>query len=107
MVAPAGGFRVAGDANDDGTVDVPDAVATLGFLFLGKPEKLPCGDGSENDAGNIALADWQGDGRIDIADAVSTLSFLFLGGDRHRLAVPGAEESCVRIEGCSESAECR
>ena len=35
-VAPACGD--AADANDDGRVDISDAVAVLGHLFLGAPE---------------------------------------------------------------------
>jgi hypothetical protein len=56
---------------------------------------------------NQALVDWQPDDRIDVSDAVATITFLFLGGDRHPRAVPGAEKSCVRIEGCPEHARCR
>jgi ELWxxDGT repeat protein len=102
-----GGLRLPGDANGDGGLDISDAVATLGFLFLGSPTKLPCGDGSATDPANLKLIDWQRDGAIDISDAIAMLSFLFLGGPPHALAVPGAEtKSCVRIVGCSEHAGC-
>jgi hypothetical protein len=100
---PSGGLRIPGDANGDLTLDISDAVATLGFLFLGSPAVLPCGDGSATDPANVSLADWQPDGAIDLSDAVSALSFLFLGGPPHALAVPGAEATgCVRIAGCSD-----
>ena len=31
----------AADANDDGALDISDAIMTLGFLFLGMPPTLP------------------------------------------------------------------
>jgi len=102
-VVPPGGLRLPGDANGDGGLDISDAVAALGFLFLGNPEKLPCGDGSATDTANIQLIDWQPDAAIDISDAVGMLTFLFLGGPPHPLAVPGEEtKSCVRIFGCQD-----
>ncbi len=98
-----GGLVLPGDANGDGTLDISDAVATLGFLFLGSPAGLPCGDGSATDPANVKLVDWQPDGTIDLSDGVAMLTFLFLGGDPHALAVPGAESTgCVRIVGCQD-----
>ena len=61
-------FRRA-DANGSGEVDISDAVATFGFLFLGDPSPA-CMD----------AADSNGDGTVDISDGVNTLSFLFSGG---------------------------
>ncbi len=99
---------IPGNANGDGTLDISDAVATLGFLFLGSPTKLPCGDGSARDPANIQLLDWQPDGTIDISDAVAMLTFLFLGGEPHVLAVPGATTTgCVPIVGCDDAPGCR
>ena len=57
-----------GDANGDTRVDIADAVATLGHLFLGDRE-LRCPD----------AADATDDGKLDLTDAVATLRFLFLG----------------------------
>jgi len=101
-VPPPGGRQRPGDANGDGGLDISDAVATLGFLFLGSPKGLPCGDGSALDPANVRLLDWQPDGAIDISDAVATLSFLFLG-----TKPPALGTECVRIAGCRESAGCR
>lgn len=64
---PAIGFR-RGDTNADSTVDISDAVATLGALFLGDGE-IPCLD----------AADANDDGTVDLSDAVFTLGVLFLG----------------------------
>ena len=58
-----------GDSNTDGTTDISDAIAILGYLFLGM-NKVPCEQaGDAND-----------DGALDISDAIYVLSFLFLGG---------------------------
>jgi hypothetical protein len=58
-----------GDSNDDGLVDLADAVFTLRWLFLGGPEP-----------GCVAAANANGDRSVDIADPVSLLGFLFLAG---------------------------
>ena len=68
-VEPAPAF-LRGDCNDDGAVDISDAITTLGFLFLGNPLELACGD----------AADANDDGNVDISDAIWTLTFEFLGG---------------------------
>ncbi|HZN59043.1 MAG TPA: hypothetical protein VFD71_13275, partial [Planctomycetota bacterium] len=59
-----------GDANDDGRVDISDAVETLGFLFLGDLSPV-CLDASDSDD----------DGQINVTDAIFLLSHLFAGGD--------------------------
>ncbi len=103
-----GGRQIPGDCNQDGAVDISDALCIFGFLFLGSPGSLPCGDGSGAHPGNVALIDWQPDGAIDLSDGVAMLQFLFSGGPRHPLAVPGRETSaCVPIRGCPENGPCR
>ena len=71
LVADAGtvnAFFDRGDANLDGTLNIADPVATLGFLFSGGAP-LECEDaGDAND-----------DGQLNIADAVYTLNYLFTG----------------------------
>ena len=57
-----------GDCNDDGAVDISDAVSTLGALFLG-----------EGDPGCDDACDSNDDGTVDISDAIATLGVLFLG----------------------------
>ncbi|MCA8959832.1 MAG: dockerin type I repeat-containing protein [Planctomycetes bacterium] len=60
---------VRGDTNDDGQVNIADAVFVLDELFSGGPASV-CDDASDvND-----------DGGRDIADAVFALSYLFSGG---------------------------
>ena len=67
-----------GDANADGRVNISDAVATLGLLFLGEGEIL-CND----------AADSNDDGSVNISDATATLGFLF--GGSQELPAPGVE----------------
>ncbi|HIA27957.1 MAG TPA: hypothetical protein EYN79_07540, partial [Planctomycetes bacterium] len=62
-------FFVRGDSNNDGSVDISDAVSSLDFLF-GDGE-IFCEDA--NDAND--------DGGIDIADPVAVLSRLFGGAE--------------------------
>jgi hypothetical protein len=93
---PPGGLQRPGDCNQDGGLDISDAVCLLGHLFLGSPAKLPCAGGTASDPGNRALLDSNGDGGVDLSDAVYDLTFLFSGGPPPRL---GAE--CTRIVGCA------
>ena len=58
-----------GDCNDDGNVNLADAVCILNWLFAG--EATP---------GCIAALNTNGDDDVNITDAVSLLSFLFAGG---------------------------
>jgi len=59
-----------GDANDDGTLGLSDAISTLLHLFSAE-FPLSCYD----------AADANDDGRLDISDAIQTISYLFLGAD--------------------------
>jgi Tol biopolymer transport system component len=59
---------VRGDVDSNGTIDITDAVNTLGFLFLGMAEPA-CSD----------AADADDDGAISITDAIRILGFLFQG----------------------------
>jgi hypothetical protein len=102
-----GGRQVPGDSSQDGALDLSDAVSLLGTLFLGSPERLPCGDGSATDPGNVELLDWQADGSVDISDVIALLQFLFLDGPPHALApADPALGGCVAIEECSSRATC-
>lgn len=67
-----------GDSNGDGSVDISDAIKTLGVLFLGEGE-IACQD----------AADSNDDGVLDISDAISLLVHLFLG--TVSLPAPGPE----------------
>lgn len=69
---------IRGDPNADGQVDISDAVATLGVLFLGQ-DGIYCED----------AADSNDDGVVDISDAVTTLGILFLG--QGEIPAPGMD----------------
>ena len=92
-----GGLRRKGDINDDGELNVTDAVLILGFLFGGGQGSLPCGDGTLESAGNVALLNVDGAGGVDVTDAIHILSFLFQGGPAGEIG-----SDCVRISGCDD-----
>ncbi len=59
-----------GDANGDATIDIADAVAVLGVLFVPGTSPLECPD----------IGDANDDGLFDISDGIYLLSFLFVPG---------------------------
>jgi hypothetical protein len=86
-----------GDSNVDGTVDLSDAVHSLGFLFLGSPSELDC----------LEASDSNGDATLDLTDAVYTLVYLFQGGQAP--PVPGPLECgtiAVSALGCDVYPAC-
>lgn len=84
-----------GDCSQDGGVDISDALCLLGFLFLGSPTVLPCGDGTGDDSANRELVDWNGDAGTDVSDAVALLGWLFLGSAPHVMG-----SGCRSMIGC-------
>ena len=68
---------IRGDSNQDGAIDIADAIRILQFLFA-HGRALPCMDaGDAND-----------DEKVDIADAIRVLSFLFGSGVKPPLPPP-------------------
>ena len=97
--APApGGLQQPGATNQDGQTDLSAAVSLLGPLFLGRPERLPCGTGEVSDPGNAVLLDLNGDTRVDLADGIHLLIYLFQGGPQ-----PAGGTECRPIEGCEQA----
>lgn len=92
--------QIPGDCNQDGNLDLSDAVWLLGHLFLGTFPRLPCegGTSSSPGPGDLALVDVNGDGGIDVSDAVSILGFLYVGSKP-----PFLGTRCVPILGCPAS----
>lgn len=84
-----------GDCNQDGKINVADAVCLIGYLFRGTPSLLPCGDGTGTDTGNIELLDSNGSGKIELADALRLLRWRFFGESE-----PVLGTDCVLISGC-------
>ncbi len=66
-VDPSAQFR-RGDANDDGSVQISDAVFLLSYLFIPGSDDPPC----------FSAADPNDDGSVQISDAVYLLSYLFV-----------------------------
>ncbi|MCZ6793229.1 MAG: hypothetical protein O7J95_06410 [Planctomycetota bacterium] len=93
--------QLPSDCNQDGVVDISDAVCLLGNLFLGTPALLPCGDGLSADPSNILLLDANGDSLLDISDGVYVLNFLFIGGPP-----PLSGSTCLYIQGCPQNSVC-
>jgi len=91
VAVPCTNARVPGDCNEDGVLDLSDAVCLLGHVFLGTPSVLPC-----TPAAGAILVDWNDDGFVDLSDAVYGLTYLFNGGPPHELG-----ELCTPIDGCS------
>lgn len=93
-LSPASRFR-RGDGNDDGMVDMSDAICTLSWLFLGGPAP-----------GCLAAADTNADDVVDISDAGYLLGFLFLGGPAPVTPFPDCGTSNLEADtelGCEES----
>lgn len=95
---PPGGLQKPGDTNQDGRIDLSDAVSLLGHLFLGNPDRLPCGNGEVSDPANAVLLDLNGDSEIGLADGIHLLIYLFQGGPQ-----PAGGTECIRIEGCAQA----
>lgn len=60
---------LAGDVNDDGKVNIGDAVYQINYAFLFGP-RPPC----------MAQADANGDGKFNVGDAVFLINYIFRGG---------------------------
>jgi hypothetical protein len=90
---PAGPAFVRGGCNDDGMVDVSDALCALSGLFLG--QAIRC----------RAALDVNGDGAVDVSDPIVLLSHLFLGGVQPAPPYPACgpgERPTDEALGCAE-----
>ena len=88
------------DCNQDGVLNISDAVCVLNVLF-GTPPPLPCGDGTGADPRNVLLLDANGDFGLDLSDAVYLLTHLFLSGP-----APFYGLNCTYFEGCPQNPSC-
>ncbi len=93
---PPGGRQTSGDANQNGVVEIGDAVSIAWRLFVGGIA-LPCDGSALNDGGNIFIFDVDGNGFVNITDAIFLLNYLFTNG-----AVPARGTSCARRDGCAD-----
>ena len=63
-----------GDANNDGGIDISDAVYLIQFIFAGGPAPGSC-------RGSFyGMGDANGDAAVDISDAVYLIQYIFAGG---------------------------
>jgi len=62
-------YFVRGDSNGDHSLELADAIHSLGYLFTGGPAP-----------GCLKTADTNDDGLLDITDPITLLQFLFVGG---------------------------
>jgi hypothetical protein len=92
---------VRGDANNDGALEMADAVLTLDVLFRGRG-RLFC----------EKAADADDDGHLRVTDAIATLQRLFLGGDPLPHPSPGCgvdwtadELDCSSLTTCQSPGE--
>jgi len=84
-----------GDCNDDGRINVSDAVFVLNRLFLGGPA-LNC----------LAAANTNGDAAVNIADPSYLLNHLFVGGPAPLFPFPACGRSDLEADaalGCDET----
>ena len=92
---PSGGWQLSGDGNQDGVLDISDAVSLLFRLFPnGAAAPLPC-DGELEEAGNLELLDANADGFVNVTDALHVANHLFLDGP-----APAGGSLCQRVDGC-------
>jgi len=92
---PVGGRQLPGDSNQDGLVDVSDAVHLVRRLFLDGGLPFPCDAESLDDGGNLVVLDANASASVDIGDVVFVLEFLFREGP-----APGGVDRCIRVVGC-------
>jgi hypothetical protein len=108
-LTPIGNPQLPGDCNQDGELDVADAVCIFSILFSGAevtglpPGEFACGDGSSSDPANRELLDWNGDdtSSVDLGDGIALLNFFFYGGPPHVLGM-----QCRQIVGCPVNDSC-
>jgi hypothetical protein len=89
------GRQRTGDSNQDGYVDVSDAVHLLRRLFGALNAPPPCEGVTLEDGSNLLLLDINGDQGVDVSDAVHFLDYLFNAGP-----APARGVRCARLPGC-------
>ncbi len=90
-----GGLQRPGDSNQDGHLDVGDAISLLLRIYRGKTDQLPCPEDAPTEGNNLLIFDINGDDTLDNTDVVSLLTFLYLDGEP-----PAAGTDCLFLEGC-------
>jgi hypothetical protein len=73
---------ICGDANNDSTVNVSDAVFIINYVFVGGDPPRPI----------LACGDANNDGTVNVSDAVSIINYVFVGGDAPGDCTPGSPD---------------
>lgn len=73
-----GSFFIRGDSDQNGKLEITDAIFTLGYLYLGT-EAPYCLDALDTDD----------DGNLNVTDAISALGYLFNGSNAIAMPFPG------------------
>jgi hypothetical protein len=89
---------IRGDVDENGALELTDAVGILSYLFLAGGIAPRCGD----------IADVTDDGKVDISDPIHLVVYLFQGGPvpSPPVATPGLDLTPDNL-GCSEPSACR
>ena len=95
--SPASGGQRVGDSNQDGRVNLVDAITLLERLFDVSGGALPCGGALGGD-GNLIVHDIDADGRVNLTDVIDLLDYLFRRGP-----APVEGVDCLAITGCREA----
>jgi hypothetical protein len=102
------GRQRPGDCNQDGRLNIADAICILQTLFSDvpvgglPPGRFPCGDGAAGHPSNLNLLKFaSGSERVAIVDAIGIINYFFLGGPP-----PQKGLSCLGIVGCPENSFC-
>jgi Tol biopolymer transport system component len=92
---------IRGDANNDGIIDISDAIRILIHLFVDGAATLPCADAANV---NDSIDGADGHNTIDITDASVLLNFLYRGGPPPSPPFPGfgLDRSTDDTTECSE-----
>ena len=85
-----------GDVDDNGVVDMNDALHTLEWMLLGRKE-ISCLDS----------ADATDNGAVELNDPIHVLKFLFLGSDAPAAPFPGCSlDRTGDLVGCESYRSC-
>ena len=71
---------ICGDANDDASVNVSDAVVIVNFVFIGGQPPQPI----------LACGDANTDASVNVSDAVWIINYVFIGGSAPGTCSPGS-----------------
>ncbi|HAK94283.1 MAG TPA: hypothetical protein DCM87_04600 [Planctomycetes bacterium] len=94
---PAGGRQLPADTNQDGRVNISDAVTLIKTLYGTANETLPCTGATLADGGNAVLFDVNGDAAVNLADVLHLFAYLFTNGPS-----PAYGTQCAPVTGCPD-----